>query len=49
MLFQANLLSAIAIADFGTAISGSVRRDIGILYARLMAELGIYAEDGANL
>jgi hypothetical protein len=48
MLFQANLLSAIAIADFGTAISGSIRRDIGILYARLMAELGIYAEDGAK-
>ncbi|WML42863.1 DUF3231 family protein [Neobacillus sp. PS3-40] len=48
MLFQANLLSAIAIADFGAAISGSVRRDIGILYARLMAELGSYAEDGAK-
>jgi hypothetical protein len=49
MLFQANLLSAIAVADFGTAIAGSVRRDIGLLYARLMAELGNYAEDGAKL
>lgn len=49
MLFQANLLSAIAIADFGTAIGGSVRKDIGINYARLIAELASYAEEGAKL
>lgn len=48
MLFQANLLSAIAIADFGTAIGGSVRKDIGILYARLIVDLANYAEDGAK-
>jgi hypothetical protein len=48
MLFQANLLSAIATADFGTAIGASVRRDIGILYAKLIAEIGTYAEDGAK-
>jgi len=48
MLFQANLLSAIAIADFGTAIGGSVRKDIGIVYAKLIAELASYAEDGAK-
>jgi hypothetical protein len=49
MLFQANLLSAIALADFGTAIGGSVRKDIGLIYARLMAELSSFAEDGAKL
>ncbi|MGG3468736.1 DUF3231 family protein [Neobacillus pocheonensis] len=49
MLFHANLLSAIAIADFGTAIGGSVRKDIGINYARLIAELASYAEDGAKM
>lgn len=48
MLFHTNLLSAIAIADFGTAIGGSVRKDIGILYARLVAELAIFGEDGAK-
>ncbi|MEH7333857.1 DUF3231 family protein [Neobacillus drentensis] len=49
MLFQANLLSAIAIADFGTAIGGSVRKDIGLEYAKLIAELASYAEDGAKM
>ena len=49
MLFQTNLLSAIALADFGTAIGGSVRKDIGLIYARLMAELSSFAEDGAKL
>ncbi|MFJ8256633.1 DUF3231 family protein [Peribacillus asahii] len=49
MLFQTNLLSAIALADFGTAISGSVRKDIGLIYARLIAELSSFAEDGAKL
>jgi len=48
MLFQANLLSAIAMADFGTAIGGSIRKDIGVIYARLMAELSNFAEDGAK-
>lgn len=49
MLFQANILSAIAMADFGTAIGGSVRKDIGLKYARLLAELADYAEDGARI
>jgi len=49
MLFHANLLSAIALADFGTAIGGSIRKDIGLVYAKLMAELSSYAEDGAKL
>ena len=49
MLFQINLLSTIALADFGTAIGGSVRKDIGLIYARLMAELSSFAEDGAKL
>ena len=48
MLFQANLLSAIAVADFGTAIGGSIRKDIGLMYAKLMAELATFAEDGAK-
>lgn len=49
MLFQVNLLSAIAMADFGTAIGGSLRKDIGVIYARLMAELSSFAEEGAKL
>jgi hypothetical protein len=49
MLFHVNILSAIAMADFGTAIGGSVRKDIGLKYARLLAELADYAEDGAKL
>jgi hypothetical protein len=49
MLFQANLLSAIAVADFGTAIGGSVRKDIGLIYAKLIVELSTFAEDGAKL
>lgn len=48
MLFHTNLISAIAIADFGTAIGGSVRKDIGMLYARLVVELASYGEDGAK-
>jgi hypothetical protein len=49
MLFQATAMNALGIAYYGTSMSTSVRHDISAHYARLMAEIGKYAEDGANL
>jgi len=49
MLFHANLLGAIGIADYGTAISASLRKDLGVHYFRLISEIADYTEDGAKM
>lgn len=38
-----------AIGQYGAAMSVSPRRDLGVMYARLMAEIGKYSVDGANI
>lgn len=49
MLFHTAALVQAGIGNYGVAISTSQRYDIIIDYTRLMAEVGAYSEDGANL
>lgn len=49
MLNHIVILISAAIGYYGAAISVSQRRDLTLEYARLMAEVGLYAEDGAEL
>ncbi|WP_172840525.1 DUF3231 family protein [Virgibacillus phasianinus] len=49
MMFHATTFTASGLAQYGYAASSSPRRDLGLTYARLMAETGLYAEDGSNI
>jgi hypothetical protein len=49
MMYMVQLSTQIAIAFYGTSLSVSTRRDLGEKYVALNAELGKYAEDGANI
>ncbi|WP_188454846.1 DUF3231 family protein [Virgibacillus oceani] len=49
MMFLVTAISAAAIAKYGTAMGASPRKDIGVKYALLLAEVTLYTEDGANL
>lgn len=42
-------LVASGIGQYGISISVSPRRDLGVMYTRLMAEIVKYSEDGANI
>lgn len=49
MMYHATTFIASSTAQFGFAMSSSPRRDLGLMYARLMAEIALFAEDGANI
>lgn len=49
MLFHTVGLSALGIGNYGLSLAASPRRDIAATYARLSAEVGMFAEDGAEL
>ena len=49
MLFHIAALSASGIGQYGISMSTSPRHDLGVLYARLAAELLNYSDDGANI
>ncbi|OLS38123.1 hypothetical protein BTR22_06385 [Alkalihalophilus pseudofirmus] len=49
MLFHITAMSAAGIGNYGAAMAASPRKDIGLKYARLLMEISLYAEDGANL
>ncbi|WP_456276420.1 DUF3231 family protein [Bacillus sp. AK128] len=49
MLFHVVSLAAVTVGYYGTAFSVCQRRDLMLQFTRLMAEIGKYAEDGANL
>jgi hypothetical protein len=49
MMFHVGAITSVGIADYGTSISISLRKDLSAAYARLLAEGGQYAEDGANI
>ncbi|UOQ92499.1 DUF3231 family protein [Halobacillus shinanisalinarum] len=49
MMFHISGLVASGIAQYGTTMSTSPRRDLGLLYARLTSEIAMYSEDGANI
>ncbi|QOR67850.1 DUF3231 family protein [Cytobacillus suaedae] len=49
MLFHIVSLISVALGYYGAAVSVCQRRDLSAHFVRLMAEIGQYAEDGANL
>ncbi|WP_174734573.1 DUF3231 family protein [Mesobacillus harenae] len=49
MMFQANSLTALSVAGYGAAIGGSLRKDLGGHYTRLVAEILQYANNGVKL
>ncbi|GGA10415.1 hypothetical protein GCM10008018_64840 [Paenibacillus marchantiophytorum] len=49
MMFHIAALTATGIGQYGISVSQSPRRDIAAIYTRLAAEIGHYAEDGANI
>ncbi|MFE8695934.1 DUF3231 family protein [Cytobacillus sp. FJAT-53684] len=49
MLNHIVILISAAIGYYGAGVSVSQRRDLALEYTRLMAEVGLYAEDGSQL
>ncbi|UFU00611.1 DUF3231 family protein [Radiobacillus kanasensis] len=49
MMFHIVTLVSAAVGYLSAGLSVSQRRDIAVEYSRLMAEMGLYAEDGAQL
>lgn len=49
MLFHVTALLSSAIGYYGEAMSVSQRRDLAASYAKMIAEIGLLAEDGMNL
>ncbi|MFC5772756.1 DUF3231 family protein [Ectobacillus antri] len=49
MTFQTTALISLGMGYYGASIASSPRRDIAVMYTRLMTEIGSFAEDGANL
>ncbi|AFC28632.1 DUF3231 family protein [Paenibacillus mucilaginosus] len=49
MLHHTLSLSALGLSNYGAAVAGSMRRDLATVYIRLAAEVGTYADDGAEL
>ncbi|WP_309121467.1 DUF3231 family protein [Paenibacillus sp.] len=49
MLFHVVTLISASAAFYGAGLSVSQRRDIAVQYAKLIAEMGLLAEDGVNL
>ena len=49
MLFHVSLLVSSGMSNYGVALSASQRRDLALMYGRVIAEVGTYAEAGAKL
>lgn len=49
MMFHVSAMIAAGIGNYGASMSGSSRRDLALRYASLKPEIGLYAEDGANI
>ncbi|MGD6965394.1 DUF3231 family protein [Rossellomorea vietnamensis] len=49
MMFQISALNSIGMGDYGMALASSMRKDIALLYERLLIGLGKYADEGAKL
>lgn len=49
MLFHIESLVSGGMGFYGAGLAVSQRRDLALTYTRLIAEIGLYAEDGANL
>jgi hypothetical protein len=49
MMYHIAALTAASLSHYGTSLGTSPRRDIGTHYNRLMGEISLFAEDGANI
>lgn len=49
MTFHTTALVDIGLGNYGLSTAGSPRHDLGLMYARLMAEVAAMAQDGGNL
>ncbi|WP_174733307.1 DUF3231 family protein [Mesobacillus harenae] len=49
MLFYTVELNAIGIGNIGGSLALSMRRDLSAKYIKMIKDIGLYAEDGANL
>jgi hypothetical protein len=49
MMFHFGLMNFSGSGNYGMSIAASQRKDIGAIYARLNAEILLFAEDGANI
>lgn len=49
IMFHVAAMAAAGVGNFGSAIAASQRKDIGLKYSRLLVEIALYAEDGANI
>lgn len=49
MMFHTAAMISAGIGNYAAAAAVSQRRDIGIMYARLLPEIGLYAEEGLKI
>ncbi|MCF8568136.1 DUF3231 family protein [Alicyclobacillus tolerans] len=49
LMFHIAALNVASIGNYGDALLASPRRDLALTYTRLMGEVELYAEDGANI
>ncbi len=49
MMFHINALNATGVANYGTALSLSMRQDLHVLYPKLIAEVGSYTKEGIKM
>jgi hypothetical protein len=49
MLSQVVFLNTYGIGNYGMALSQSQRRDLTVMYGKIMVEVGLYADNGADL
>lgn len=49
MMQQVTALIALSMANYGAALGSSTRVDVANDYARLMAEIAAFGEDGAQI
>ncbi|SFM46730.1 DUF3231 family protein [Salibacterium qingdaonense] len=49
MMFYSSTLTALSLGYYGSSMSMSPRRDIGVMYGRLMAEIAKFSNSGAKI
>src|SRR5207237_1004371 len=49
IMYTVLAMVAAGIGNYGMALAGSPRRDLGLKYMTLIPEVALYAEDGANI
>lgn len=49
MLFHVVSLAGVAAGYYGAALSAAQRKDLVLMYSKMIAEIALYAEDGINL